>query len=228
MDGNFTNTTTMTTEPHITELERDIIKEILNIGLARAADSFAAIARDKVLMKVPDITLIEVKELLTLVAKYEDSHVLIQSDIKGELNGATLMLFSDNHIVRLSEICLSMVDVQKGELSVMQESLLLEISNIITGALVTQLANILKSNIYGSPPKAPKSHIADSLKSILVQHPLFQPLVFTVITQFSHNSKSVELPLLLFFDTNTLLKILDIIRSFELGKNNLTENDQAL
>ena len=228
MDGNFTNTTTMTTEPHITELERDIIKEILNIGLARAADSFAAIARDKVLMKVPDITLIEVKELLTLVAKYEDSHIIIQSDIKGELNGATLMLFSDNHIVRLSEICLSMVDVQKGELSVMQESLLLEISNIITGALVTQLANILKSNIYGSPPKAPKSHIADSLKSILVQHPLFQPLVFTVITQFSHNSKSVELPLLLFFDTNTLLKILDIIRSFELGKNNLTENDQAL
>ena len=228
MYGNFTNTTTMTTEPHITELERDIIKEILNIGLARAADSFAAIARDKVLMKVPDITLIEVKELLTLVAKYEDSHVIIQSDIKGELNGATLMLFSDNHIVRLSEICLSMVDVQKGELSVMQESLLLEISNIITGALVTQLANILKSNIYGSPPKAPKSHIADSLKSILVQHPLFQPLVFTVITQFSHNSKSVELPLLLFFDTNTLLKILDIIRSFELGKNNLTENDQAL
>ena len=228
MDGNFTNTTTMTTEPHITELERDIIKEILNIGLARAADSFAAIARDKVLMKVPDITLIEVKELLTLVAKYEDSHIIIQSDIKGELNGATLMLFSDNHIIRLSEICLSMVDVQKGELTVMQESLLLEISNIITGALVTQLANILKSNIYGSPPKAPKSHIADSLKSILVQHPLFQPLVFTVITQFSHNSKSVELPLLLFFDTNTLLKILDIIRSFELGKNNLTENDQAL
>ena len=225
MDANFTKATTMTTEPHITELERDIIKEILNIGLARAADSFAAIARDKVLLKVPDITLIEVKELLNLVARYENTHVIIQSDIKGELNGATLMLFSDEHVVRLSEICLSMVDVQKGELSVMQESLLLEISNIITGALVTQLANILKSNIYGSPPKAPKSHIADSLKSILVQHPLFQPLVFTVITQFSHNSKSVELPLLLFFDTNTLLKMLDTIRTFELGKNNLTETD---
>jgi len=225
MDAKKTNATTMTTEPHITELERDIIKEILNIGLARAADSFAAIARDKVLLKVPDITLIEVKELLSLVARYEDSHTIIQSDIKGDFNGATLMIFSDEHIVRLSEICLSMVDVQKGELSVMQESLLLEISNIITGALVTQLANILKSNIYGSPPKAPKSHIADSLKGILVQHPLFQPLVFTVITQFSHNSKSVELPLLLFFDTNTLLKMLGIIRSFELGKNNLTETD---
>ncbi|MFT2011435.1 chemotaxis protein CheC [Pontibacter sp. 13R65] len=208
-------------EPQVTDLERDIIKEILNIGLARAADSFAAIARDKVLLKVPDIQIIEVKELISLVAKYETSHVIIQSDIKGDFNGSTLLLFSDDHIARLSEICLSMLEVQKGELSLMQESLLLEISNIITGALVTQLANILKSSIYGSPPKAPKSHIADSLKDILVQHPLFQPLVFTVITQFSHNLKSVELPLMLFFDTNTLLKMIDIIRTFTQNKNNI-------
>ena len=206
------------TEPHVSELERDIIKEILNIGLARAADSFAAIAKDKVLLKVPDIQLIEVKELLKLVSKYESTHFIIQSDIKGDLNGATLMLFSDDHIARLSEVCLSMVEIQKGTVSAMQESLLLEISNIITGALVTQLANILKSNIYGSPPKAPKSNIADSLKDILVQHPLFQPLVFTVITKFTHNFKSVELPLLLFFDTGTFLKILDIIRTFDLDK----------
>ncbi|MER2998789.1 chemotaxis protein CheC [Pontibacter populi] len=204
------------TEPHVTELERDIIKEILNIGLARAADSFAAIAKDKVLLKVPDIQLIEVKELLNLVSRYETTHFIIQSDIKGDFNGSTLMLFSDDHINRLSEVCLNMLDVQKGEVSAMQESLLLEISNIITGALVTQLANILKSNIYGSPPKAPKSHIADSLKDILVQHPLFQPLVFTVITKFTHNFKSVELPLLLFFDTSTFLKILEIIRAFDM------------
>ena len=221
MMGNKPTNWTIIMEPQVTDLERDIIKEILNIGLARAADSFAAIARDRVLLKVPDIQIIEVKELISLVAKYESSHVIIQSDIKGDFNGSTLLLFSDDHIARLSEVCLSMLEVQKGELNLMQESLLLEISNIITGALVTQLANILKSNIYGSPPKAPKSHIADSLKDILVQHPLFQPLVFTVITQFTHNLKSVELPLMLFFDTNTLLKMIEIIRTFTQNKNNI-------
>ncbi len=219
--GNKPTNWTIIMEPQVTDLERDIIKEILNIGLARAADSFAAIARDRVLLKVPDIQIIEVKELISLVAKYENTHVIIQSDIKGDFNGSTLLLFSDDHIARLSEVCLSMLEVQKGELNLMQESLLLEISNIITGALVTQLANILKSNIYGSPPKAPKSYIADSLKDILVQHPLFQPLVFTVITQFTHNLKSVELPLMLFFDTNTLLKMIDIIRTFTQNKNNI-------
>jgi len=224
MDVKPTHTHHMT-EPHVTELERDIIKEILNIGLARAADSFAAIAKDKVLLKVPDLQLIEVKELLSLVARYENTHVIIQSDVKGEFNGATLMLFSDEHVARLSEVCLGMLQVQEGVLSTMQESLLLEISNIITGALVTQLANILKADIYGSPPKMPKSHMADSLKDILVQHPLCQPLVFSVITLFTNAYKSVELPLLLFFDTNTLLKMLHIIRTFGLGKNNLLETE---
>ncbi|MBC3542372.1 chemotaxis protein CheC [Rufibacter sediminis] len=201
-------------ELQVNELERDIIKEILNIGLARAADSFAVIAKDRVLLKVPDLQLMEAEELLKIVRAYENSHTIIQSDIKGELNGSTLMLFSELHVEQLSRVCLGMTVNGSDPLTEMQESLLLEVSNIITGALVTQLANILKSNIYGSPPVAPKHDIAESLKGIFTDHPLFQPLVFTVITQFTNNSKMVELPLLLFFDTNTFIKILEIIRSY--------------
>jgi chemotaxis protein CheC len=202
-------------ELQVSELEKDIIKEILNIGLARAADSFAVIAKDIVLLKVPDLLLTDPKEVIAQVVKYEATHVIIQSDIKGDFNGSTLMLFSGDQIERLSQVCLRMEYKYDGtEISDMQESLLLEISNIITGALVTQLANILKANIYGSPPVAPKGQIADSLKEILTHHPLFQPMVFTVITQFTNFTKVVELPLMIFFDTNTFIKILDIIRSY--------------
>src|SRR5688572_4735508 len=202
-------------ELQVSELEKDIIKEILNIGLARAADSFAVIAKDIVLLKVPDLLLTEPKEIIDQIAKYESTHVIIQSDIKGDFNGSTLMLFNGDQIERLSQVCLRMEYKFDGtDISDMQESLLLEISNIITGALVTQLANILKANIYGSPPVAPKGQIADSLKEILTHHPLFQPMVFTVITQFTNFTKVVELPLMIFFDTNTFIKILDIIRSY--------------
>jgi len=207
-------------ELQVSELEKDIIKEILNIGLARAADSFAVIAKDIVLLKVPDLQLAEPKEILKLVAEYESTHVIIQSDIKGDFNGSTLMLFSGNQIERLSEVCLNIEFKYEGELSDMQESLLLEISNIITGALVTQLANILKSSIYGSPPVAPKGDISEYLKDILAHHPLFQPMIFTVMTQFTNFTKVVELPLMIFFDTNTFIKILDIIRSYSFLEEN--------
>lgn len=198
----------------MTDLERDIIREILNIGLARAADSFAIIAKERVLLEVPNIDLLMSEDILQRVRDYQGHHVAIQSDIRGDFNGTTLMFFSGQHVQRLSRVCLRMTTTETLEVDELQESLLLEISNIITGALVTQLANILKANIYGAPPTAPRGDIAATLQSLMPEQQL-QPLIFTVITQFSDRDNTVELPLLLFFDRVTFLKILDIIRSYD-------------
>jgi chemotaxis protein CheC len=198
----------------MTDLERDIIREILNIGLARAADSFAVIAQERVLLEVPNIDLLVSDDILARVRDYQAQHVPIQSDIRGDFNGTTLMFFSGQHIQRLSRVCLRMNTPESLEVNELQESLLLEISNIITGALVTQLANILKANIYGAPPTAPRGDIAEIMQGLLPQHQL-QPLIFSVITQFSDKDNMVELPLMLFFDRVTFTKILEIIRSYD-------------
>jgi len=198
----------------MTDLERDIIREILNIGLARAADSFAIVAQERVLLEVPNIDLLMSDDILRKVREYQSRHVPIQSDIRGDFNGTTLMFFSGQHIQRLSRVCLRMQTDESLVLSELQESLLLEISNIITGALVTQLANILKANIYGAPPVAPRGDIADTMQSLLPEQ-MLQPLIFSVITQFSDKDNTVELPLMLFFDRVTFQKILEIIRSYD-------------
>lgn len=198
----------------MTDLERDIIREILNIGLARAADSFAIIAQERVLLEVPNIDLLVSDDILRKVREYQSRHVPIQSDIRGDFNGTTLMFFSGQHIQRLSRVCLRMQTDEALEVNELQESLLLEISNIITGALVTQLANILKANIYGAPPIAPRGDIAENMQNLLPAQQL-QPLIFSVITQFSDRDNTVELPLMLFFDRVTFVKILDIIRSYD-------------
>ncbi|MBO2009257.1 chemotaxis protein CheC [Hymenobacter negativus] len=198
----------------MTDLERDIIREILNIGLARAADSFAVIAQERVLLEVPNIDLLVSDDILRKVREYQSRHVAIQSDIRGDFNGTTLMFFSGQHVQRLSRVCLRMQTTETLEVNELQESLLLEISNIITGALVTQLANILKANIYGAPPIAPRGDIAENMQNLLPAQQL-QPLIFSVITQFSDRDNTVELPLMLFFDRVTFVKILDIIRSYD-------------
>lgn len=201
-------------ELHMTELERDIIREILNIGLARAADSFAVIAQEKVLLEVPNLDLVTADRIIDMVRQYESSHRIIQSDIRGDFNGTTLMLFSGQHVQRLSKVCLRLNVPETIEVNEMQESLLLEMSNIITGALVTQLANILKAHIYGAPPAASNGDVAHSLHNLISHNPGFQPLIFSVITQFSDQNSSVELPLMLFFDRATFVKILEIIRGY--------------
>ncbi len=93
---------------HMTELERDVVREILNIGLARAADSFAVIAQEKVLLEVPSLDLVPGTGILDRVRDIQHNHVPVQSDIRGEFNGTTLMFFSGMHIQRLSKVCLRM------------------------------------------------------------------------------------------------------------------------
>ena len=95
-------------ELHMTELERDIIREILNIGLARAADSFAVVAQEKVLLEVPNLDIVSGKSVLEKVSDLQRGHVVIQSDIRGDFNGTTLMFFSGQHVQRLSRVCLRM------------------------------------------------------------------------------------------------------------------------
>jgi len=197
------------------ELERDIIREILNIGLARAADSFAIIAQERVLLEVPNLDLLSGQDIIERVRDLQTCHVAIQSDIRGDFNGSTFMFFSGQHVQRLSRVCLRMRVDESLQLDELQQSLLLEISNIITGALVTQLANILKANIYGAPPLAPTGDLAASLHNLLPDTAAVQPLIFSVITQFSDKENLVELPLMLFFDRPTFEKILEIIRTYD-------------
>jgi len=202
----------------MTELERDIIREILNIGLARAADSFAIVAQEKVLLEVPSLDLLESEDITQRVKEYSANHAVIQSDIRGDFTGTTLMFFSGQHVQRLSRVCLRMQVPDSIQVNELQESLLLEISNIITGALVTQLANILKARIYGAPPCTFAGETT-ALMNHLIPNESLQPLIFSIITQFSDHDNSVELPLMLFFDRATFEKILDIIRGYDfLGK----------
>jgi chemotaxis protein CheC len=200
----------------LTVVEKDIIREILNIGLARAADSFALVAQGRVLLSIPDVLIVSVKEMLELVNGYGANHFLVQSDIKGDFNGATLLAFAPEHIQRLTEVCLRQKTEATLNLSEMQRSLLLEVSNILTGALVTQLANLLKVAVYGAPPTTPGTDLASSLHALIhTSGAEVQPLVFTVVTQFQDSTRHIELPLLLFFDRPTFERMLAMIRTQE-------------
>ena len=73
----------------VNELEKDVFREIISIGLARAADSFSNFPKAGVLLNVPEVKIIEPKVLPDVIDEYEEIYFVIRSDITGELNGKT-------------------------------------------------------------------------------------------------------------------------------------------
>jgi chemotaxis protein CheC len=205
----------------INDVEKDLFKEIANIGLSKAADSLALLAKHKVLLNVPEIKLTNPSTLLEVVLDGHNSEDMfaVQSDIKGELEGKTLLLFSRPHAEKFIAQILSEIGPFDKKKKEMKESLLLEVSNIITGSIITQFANIFNIRIYGDIPRLPKDNLEKTIEKITSEFSNFQPLIFTIKTKFTNGEPLVVLPLMVIFDTDTLLKLLSYLRSSEHTKS---------
>lgn len=137
------------------ELELDIAKEILNIGLSKSADSLSFFTKDKVLLNTFDIYSSEAKNLKVLATNFgsEDTYVL-STELKGELTGECFLIFRKNEVEELLKATLPASILgnpeQKEE---MGNAILLELDNIVSAAVITQFSNILQCSSYGNVPQ---------------------------------------------------------------------------
>lgn len=198
----------------INDIEKEILKEIVNIALAKSADAFATIANEKVLIDAPNVLILEPEEVTKVMPTYENHTFIIQSDLEGEINGKTYLLFSEDEANKIAEICLGTIKMKAENNSNLKESLLLEIGNIITGSLVTQFANIFKVNIFGSVPAFKNNLISNVLNNLAKEYPLYKPFIFTVKTQFVYSWRTMELPFFIVLNMEGFLKLLEIIRNY--------------
>jgi chemotaxis protein CheC len=203
----------------MTAIEKDILTELLNICLSKAADSFARISGQDVLIKVPEIILMEKDTALKELISKQDVEMLVQSEIKGDIYGQTLLLFSPVQVEELNKTLVKKID--PGD-KYLKESLLLEISNILTGTLVTYLASILKLNMYGSVPNAPIYRKNITPDQLLLDMDMSRSILVTVNTLFIKSNNSVNLPMMLIFDIVNLQKLLDVIGKINLQDKVLT------
>src|SRR5690606_26035208 len=124
-----------------------VLREIVNIGLARAADSFAGYAKDHVLLDVPDVKIIEPDILREVIHDYGDVYVATRSRIDGDLKGKTYLLFSKGTLDRITRVCLRDKDPHSADYDDCRKDMIGDISLLITDALVVQLSKLLDLEI---------------------------------------------------------------------------------
>lgn len=202
----------MENQLQISDYEADILKEIINIGMAKVADSFSVLAQQPVLLQVPSIDIVSAAELDHILPQNEKEDMVVQSDIEGDINAKDYLIFKQHQTNKLSDICIGPEMGFQGNYSAMRRSLLLETSNILTGSLLTQFGNIFGLRIYGTPPVMVPYQLRKTFTELIRNLILFKPFVFTIKTEFLNIRQVVELPMLIVFDANSINRVLDIIR----------------
>lgn len=135
-----------------TELE--LTKELINIGLQKAAQSMAFFTKDEVNIHSTDVQIKPMALLGKLISKESNQDlVVLTTEIKGEVGGVCYLIFSEEEVKIIQEKSLpESILNDPDKLAVMGDAILLEMDNIIVASVVTQLANALNTSMYGNVP----------------------------------------------------------------------------
>lgn len=138
----------------VTENYFDVLREIGNIGAGNAMTALSQMLQCKVDMQVPQVKLLEFKDVGALMGGEEQIMVGIYLAVEGDITGSIMFLVkqdSAKHLV--DKIMMGMGTGEGPGLNEMELSAMKEVSNIITGAYLNSLSALTNLKIYPSPPE---------------------------------------------------------------------------
>ncbi len=138
----------------VTENYFDVLREIGNIGAGNAMTALSQMLQCKVDMQVPQVKLLEFKDVGALMGGEEQIMVGIYLAVEGDITGSIMFLVKQDSAKHLVDrIMMGMGGSEGPGLNEMELSAMKEVSNIITGAYLNSLSALTNLKIYPSPPE---------------------------------------------------------------------------
>ena len=173
--------------------EKDILQEIMNIAFGNATAELAQVINIFVVLSVPYIGVLRARELPEYIRKEVggcQNVSIVEQDFWGEFKGNALLVFQSGAGRELAFMLNGdAVIFEPGATDRFESEILMEVGNILIGACVGKLAELLGDVIQYSPPKVLiENHANDALPQNL-----FDPACSAIIlkTMFRFNDKDI-------------------------------------
>ncbi len=142
----------MSESQRLRELELDALKEVANIGAGHAATALSQLTNRRVMIDVPEVRIRPIEEAATSVANADGVVAAVLMQVLGDLTGRSLMLFEKGCALRLTEMLLNRTPGTIRVFGELEQSTLKETANILTGAYLNGLSDLLGLMLIPSVP----------------------------------------------------------------------------
>ncbi len=149
----------------------DVLREIFNIGVGKAASMLSEIVDKRIMLDIPNIIILESedKEEITKHFSALPQGALMVSSIKfgDQLTGEANLLFPANKMRTFVNLCMDQPEYTEGDNLVftdMDLDVIREIGNIMLNSIIGEIGNILDVSLKYTLPKV-KIFDKDNLKN---------------------------------------------------------------
>lgn len=136
----------------LSELERDALTELVNIGVSRAAANLRKMVGEEVLLSVPSVEIIGHRTAAAVIREREGEElVAVRQDFSGAIHGRALLIFPQANSLELVRAVLG-DDLPEDEMAEMEGEALSETGNVILNSCLATMANMLHRSLAMSLP----------------------------------------------------------------------------
>lgn len=136
----------------LSNIERDALAEVANMGVSRAAASLRQMVGEQVFLSVPAVSIVNRNEAAGLVERGNAQRlVAVQQSFDGPFSGQALLIFPEAHSLELVRSIVGPEHSLEDVIDLEQEALA-ETGNIILNACLATIANVLRKTMRMSLP----------------------------------------------------------------------------
>lgn len=198
--------------PAYTQDQTDALQEVVNIAMGQAGDSLARILEHFVKLSIPRIRLVGVDELIDTVLDMVDSSTnisAVRQAFYNHLRGEAIVIYAQSGCNDIADL----MGYEDPELDPKAEQeVLLDVSNLLVGAILNGISETLKMDLSFSAPSIMAQH--QSLDTILTTQNLSWTHALLLEVNFTLENRDFKCHLMLFMTESTIDKLRVILDDF--------------
>lgn len=181
----------------------DAIRELINIGVGRAAASLNGMLDSHIDLTAPVISMASLRDLQRLE---NDGVSCVALAFRGDLDGVAALLFPPVDALKLITMILG--EEPEGEdLDALRSGTLTEIGNIVINAIVGTISNLLRMRQNFELPVYLEGRVEEVFRNVLLR---VDPAILIVKTFFNVRESSIEGSIIFVFELHSFDELLSM------------------
>jgi chemotaxis protein CheC len=196
----------------LTELERDALTEVINIGVSRAAKNLSRMVKDQVHLSVPRTEIMSRDQAIGWLSERENSSlVAVGQNFRGSFSGQALLIFPEAKSLELVRTILDDT-LSLEEIVDLEQEALAEVGNVVLNSCLVVMANMLKQALNMSLPRVMRGSSQVVLLGASENDPGEMVLFLTI--DFAVRARNINGYIALLMDIPSLAAIRVLIREY--------------
>ena len=173
----------------ITDMQRDVLQEIGNIGVGNAATSLSGLLMNKIDITVPKVWIIPFEEVAGIMGDLEAYKATVYLKVMGDAPGKALFFFPIDTAVSIVQTLLGHQEDVVFLENEMAQSIMNEVGNIMVSSFLGALSMFTGVSLRPSVPALAVDMIGATLNEIFMEEGFTSNAVLFVDTQLSGTPK---------------------------------------